>query len=712
MKHASGAILVLLASSAMAQLPVPTFWSWKRPDLNPPVSTSPHIRQLVRINVSFQTPEEAAELTFARAQTYGGDPLAISVESLSSPEHKSGEDPLQPSLVMHPDDEMTSPATLDCSQCVRAEEDECLESYSDEFGGRYGWRSRTPWHDAGVAATAEWFDRFVARFRELQYPDPPKGFNPRNLSQPVPSGLEPVVPNPLRFHFDSEAGTTIFFRAFNNCAVVQAYYAMMGDPRWNSGELLGFPPGTTMGSLVPAYDPDDPDPTYYPDPNVLAGNNEEWRSWFGMIDARTFDAAMNEAVYGRIRQIWGSKCTNYWTTCRIDGLPDPELGFRSRWHQDPTSWIQTFHGSGDMQSPVLYPRVAPGDDPLRRSIIHTRHNLDSCIFSETAEGMEIVPWISCIGNTHYDSEDINTWEMTKGLLRDQLALCRARGIREFCIFVDDGRFDVAMENLSWQVWGPDLKRVDLNRGASDQNTRPERLAAVSHDLRDPLVIRGVSKREDDRRNLARCTARFEFTSGDMPLCAGDMAGLRVYLSAQSEGHDIDVEVDIRQGGEWETIVPLTPVRSRVDDVSSEIYEDFSGRPRTPSPLEIRAFTEERKMRTVLMASHFKTPNYVSTEPVEVRLSFSIPIGAPYNENDPPVVHLDWIGLALIDQTDEAFTGCRGDIDGDGDVTLSDYVVQAGSFGASVCQWTAGDLDGDGVVGLGDFTVLVNNFGCD
>ena len=52
----------------------------------------------------------------------------------------------------------------------------------------------------------------------------------------------------------------------------------------------------------------------------------------------------------------------------------------------------------------------------------------------------------------------------------------------------------------------------------------------------------------------------------------------------------------------------------------------------------------------------------------------------------------------------------GDINNDGVVDVSDFLVLAENFGKADATREDGDLDGDGSVQFSDFLVLVNNFG--
>jgi len=52
----------------------------------------------------------------------------------------------------------------------------------------------------------------------------------------------------------------------------------------------------------------------------------------------------------------------------------------------------------------------------------------------------------------------------------------------------------------------------------------------------------------------------------------------------------------------------------------------------------------------------------------------------------------------------------GDLDGDGAVAFSDFLILASNFGESAISHTAGDIDCDGTVAFNDFLSLASNFG--
>ena len=55
-------------------------------------------------------------------------------------------------------------------------------------------------------------------------------------------------------------------------------------------------------------------------------------------------------------------------------------------------------------------------------------------------------------------------------------------------------------------------------------------------------------------------------------------------------------------------------------------------------------------------------------------------------------------------------GPVGDIDGDGEVAFSDFLILSDAFGTMVEPGTSGDLDGDGSVAFADFLLFSDNFG--
>ena len=79
-----------------------------------------------------------------------------------------------------------------------------------------------------------------------------------------------------------------------------------------------------------------------------------------------------------------------------------------------------------------------------------------------------------------------------------------------------------------------------------------------------------------------------------------------------------------------------------------------------------------------------------------------------SDTDPQSVveaGVDGVQLLSID------CGVLGDIDGDGEVGVSDLLILLGEWGPCAdCNDCPADLDGDCVVGLSDFLILLANWG--
>ena len=80
-----------------------------------------------------------------------------------------------------------------------------------------------------------------------------------------------------------------------------------------------------------------------------------------------------------------------------------------------------------------------------------------------------------------------------------------------------------------------------------------------------------------------------------------------------------------------------------------------------------------------------------------------------------------LGIEPVDPTEDPYCGYSfiglfqcvlilGDVNGDGLVDFSDFLILSGNFGKEDVAPDSGDLDGDRAVGFGDFLILSQNFG--
>jgi hypothetical protein len=121
-------------------------------------------------------------------------------------------------------------------------------------------------------------------------------------------------------------------------------------------------------------------------------------------------------------------------------------------------------------------------------------------------------------------------------------------------------------------------------------------------------------------------------------------------------------------------------------------------------------------------------NFGITTAKETEPAFSFAIGSPVFSNDLPLSTEDvdasqrW-GLQAINvsfdfDSEMAFTissspcdtSTAGDVDGDGQVAFSDFLILSDNFGDVVTRHELGDIDCSGLVDFSDFLALSSNFG--
>lgn len=95
-------------------------------------------------------------------------------------------------------------------------------------------------------------------------------------------------------------------------------------------------------------------------------------------------------------------------------------------------------------------------------------------------------------------------------------------------------------------------------------------------------------------------------------------------------------------------------------------------------------------------------------------------GLQVNVNDGGFFHPDIDGDGVPDNAMSASASIgspieltprsAGDLDDDGSVLFTDFLILSESFGTDVDPFTAGDINGDGTVSFEDFLVLSENFG--
>ena len=264
----------------------------------------------------------------------------------------------------------------------------------------------TPWMTHGIEQTGAWMRAFIGRYRAHQLQDA-------------------RIPDPSRFHFDSEH----FARVEETPrGALQVFHAMRNDPRWST-ELI---PGQKdpLATLYAAAG----SPSYNPTLPWFKGPNRAWSIWYQQICLEAVEAAMNEVAYDPIRDAWPScKSSNYNTSTTFDGQ-------QNRFDVDGLNpWFRFAHrGYADMQAPVCYrPVAAPtATRPLLAGIdsldVFCNRIVD---MSQSFGGMpmtEIVPWIELPGNVRVVRN--HRFEQTDAQSYSEIRTLGELGIREFIVW--------------------------------------------------------------------------------------------------------------------------------------------------------------------------------------------------------------------------------------------------------------------------------------
>lgn len=230
----------------------------------------------------------------------------------------------------------------------------------------------TPWMRNGIEQSGDWMRDFIARYKTRQLQDD-------------------RIPDPFRFHFDSEGGVRV---TQTPLGALESFHAMRSDPRWNTERLPGF--NRTVADLYeeagqPSYDRRT---AWYKPPN------RTWSIWYHGICIEACDGAMNTVAYEPIRAAWPTcRSSNYRTATSFDGID-------GRYDVDGLNpWLKTVHRSyADMQAPICY-RTVTAPSP-KRPILNAQNTLQ--VFQGRVANMAVshghrdpalvVPWLELVGN--------------------------------------------------------------------------------------------------------------------------------------------------------------------------------------------------------------------------------------------------------------------------------------------------------------------------
>jgi hypothetical protein len=332
----------------------------------------------------------------------------------------------------------------------------------------------TPWKTHGVAEAGVWMDDFIATYQARQQQNP-------------------LIPDPSRFIFDLEGWDFEIGSA-------QHWVLLQQDPRWATqpvpgNELPGLSTPPTMAQLYQAAN----QPPFC-NPNFLYDAcNKDFRIWFRRVILRATSAALDEAVYSRLRVAFPGVKSAQWEHYSEDGLNPPgEPPFRPReWTFNdpldsarPAERVGDVRAFSDLHAPVIYgpwpgcqcengaggcycPDLSP--PALAAAILRlARYKLETVTRSYGGvAGTSVQPFINLdMGLSSADPVVGN-----KDLLRRVLAISRAYGVRDFELFAPDYNSQSPSNPLNnllpWnrfkdcveQVWGATLTARTVDQGS-------------------------------------------------------------------------------------------------------------------------------------------------------------------------------------------------------------------------------------------------------
>lgn len=346
----------------------------------------------------------------------------------------------------------------------------------------------TPWKTHGVAEARAWMDDFIATYRARQQYQ-------ITLQQLYPGDPSiRLIPDPSRFIFDLEGWD---FEVNN----AQHWTLLQQDPRWATqpvpgNELPGLSTPPTMEQLYQAANrPPFCNPSF-----IYDSCNKDFRIWFRRLILRATSAALDAAVYSRLRTAFPDVKSAQWEDWSADGLNPPgEPPFRPReWTgNDPLDSARSAERIGDvrvfsdLQAPVIYGpwpgcqcengaggcwcttdlSPAAQEAAILRFV---RYKLETITRSYGGvPGTGIQPFINLdMGLSSADPVVGN-----KDLLRRVLAISRAHGVRDFELFAPDYNVQDVYHPLNnllpWnrfkdcaeQVWGATLAARTVDQGS-------------------------------------------------------------------------------------------------------------------------------------------------------------------------------------------------------------------------------------------------------
>ena len=552
-----------------------------------------------------------------------------------------------------------------------------------------GWLS--PWNENGVEEMKTWMQSFLTHYQTR-----------------VAIGTLPV---PERFAFDTEYWPMVTYwgdkgvRAFRDLAGLRN--DGISDERWDSLVLPVY--NVTLKQL---YDEAIANGMTPPVPgDWTIEENQSWTSWYDGVLSTLCDAAMKEAFFDPIKEVWPDViCSNFDTSISTDGFQSipgsPQRVFRNRRHQS-ASWFKLVQkGSSDEQSAEMYCvsefHVQENEEPgLAWSRVH-RANIEACM--ESYEGYAanlIMPWIPLVGTGFVTGWNGEITTPDKWSVRNLLAMFRSKGINKFLVWSTNEQMQnwSDFDDIFEQVWLTEVESYTVNVGIAEENAVTKLQISDwnwKEDHQNDVLSIGSVIVANDNRVENDITFRTEFNctqTREMQLMVD--ARLEGDLLSQGIGASIAISLQNATTGEW----------SQLEDVPIEVMWFDAAQDKWIWETELDPSAIVIDQRRVVFHMPIEFSRYWIGEDGSVRIRLGL------RSTEPFTLLLD---SATLFETDEkkfvadCLRDCAPD-GGDGIVDLQDLLQVIADFETGSGRSDVFPMCGDGKVDVHDILEVVLNW---
>lgn len=506
-------------------------WSWQAP--RGQAADMEHVQRFVRVKVDgVATPEASADQVVDRIlnRDLEHEAIAIILQHFGMGDGGSMDTgyplPPAPALFWHWNDGLRH------VEPRGTPEQQEFELLGDTDASPKWWQ--TPWMSFGIEESRAWMDRFIARYKERQAADP-------------------RIPDPSRFHFDSENHTTP-----RRVWATREFHAMRNDLRWSREEVPGFD-GKTMADLYaeagsPALDAGKP---------AHRNPNQGWRNWYEGVCIQAADAAMDAAAYQPIREAWPNTRSSNWRTSDaydgVDGRTRAAVG---------GAVVSVNRAYGDMQAPVLYgknPDFETSVEGRDKVMVTLRRRIEDAMFSFDGPHVNFAPWTYVPGQRVSNSG--RNFRIQEDQLRRTIVALRSRGISELLLWSSG---DTQAGTRWWNdsadairdATALSFRTASVTEGIAPQSGGLTNTLALRH--RDELMLGST---EVDSGHAAEL--RLEFRHRDGRFKRQDVVAAAVYARATQPGVTATVSLHDRRSG---MLIPLGSVS--LDEVYDARAREF------------------------------------------------------------------------------------------------------------------------------------------